>query len=98
MTDNPDCTGNGTCVFFFSAPLPLVAGGVSTCILNQIAGSVTGTINIDDGTSTTNVPLASTVYPVGSPFGPCPNCVAGLCTDGPRINKACTVNGSSIFA
>ena len=52
----------GPCIFFFGSPLPLVAGGVSTCVVNEITGPVTGTINLDDGNSMTIVPLASKVH------------------------------------
>ena len=87
----------GPCIYFFGSPLPLRAGGVSTCILNEISGPVTGTININDGTSTTNVPLSSKVHPVGTEFAPCPRCESGTCQDGPRITQACSVNGTGIF-
>jgi hypothetical protein len=87
----------GPCIFFFGSPLPLVAGGVSTCIVNEIVGAVGGTINLDDGTSTNNVPLASKVFPVGDEQGPCPHCNSGTCENGPRTNQACTITGHSDF-
>ncbi len=88
----------GPCVFFFGAPLPLRAGGVSTCVMNVISGPITGTINIDDGSSITNVPLSSSVFPVGGEFDPCPHCTSGVCVGhGPRIGQACTVNGTGQF-
>jgi hypothetical protein len=91
------CDGaTGPCDFFFGSPLPLVAGGVATCVLNRITGPVTGTININDGSSVTIVPLASGAHIGGGDFNPCPQCNAGLCTDGPRIAKACSVMGTSI--
>jgi hypothetical protein len=87
----------GPCIYFFGAPLPLRAGGVSTCVVNEISGPVTGTINFGDGTSTNNVPLASKVFPVGGEFNPCPHCILGACDAGPRNTQACTVNGDSQF-
>jgi hypothetical protein len=75
----------------------LVAGGVPTCILNEINGPVSGTANLEDGTSTTSVPLISKVHPIGTVFQPCPNCVAGICDDGLRQDLACTVTGESEF-
>jgi hypothetical protein len=87
----------GPCLYFFGAPLPLRAGGVSTCVINEINGTVSGTINFNDGTSTLNVPLSSKVHPTGTEFAPCPHCTAGLCEDGPRVGQACAVNGTGIF-
>jgi hypothetical protein len=87
----------GPCIYFFGAPLPLRAGGVSTCVVNEISGPVTGTINFNDGTSINNVPLASKVFPVGGEFNPCPHCIAGACDAGPRNSQACIVNGDSQF-
>lgn len=86
----------GPCVFFFGSPLPLVAGGVATCVVNRIDGPVTGTINVNDGSSMTIVPLASGAHIGGGDFNPCPQCNAGLCADGPRISQACSVMGTSI--
>jgi hypothetical protein len=99
-SSDTDCTNVGAigpCIYFFGAPLPLRAGGVSTCILNRINGTVSGTINVEAYSSTTNVTLASQVGTSPSEFTPCPTCVADKCTDGPRVNQACTVNGTSLF-
>ena len=41
--------GSGTCDFFFGAPLPLAAGGIGTCVTNQVNGAVSGTANIESG-------------------------------------------------
>lgn len=87
----------GPCIYYFGAPLPLRAGGVSTCVVNEILSAVGGTINIDDGTSTTNVPLTSKVYPVGTEFAPCPRCEGGTCQSGPRLGQVCDVNGTGQF-
>ncbi len=88
----------GPCIFFFGAPLPLVAGGVPTCVVNEISGSIVGTINLNDGSSTTNVPLLSKVFPVGGEFNPCPRCEGGVCTGhGQRIGQACVPNGESLY-
>ncbi len=86
----------GPCIFFFGAPLPLRAGGVSTCVVNEVTGPVSGTINVEDGTSTTSVPLSSRVHVAGTEFAPCPRCT-GTCQDGPRIAQTCTVNGTGQF-
>ncbi len=87
----------GPCIYFFGSPLPLVAGAVSTCVLNEVSGPVTGTIDLGDGSSTTNVPLSSKVHPTGTVDAPCPNCVAGTCVGGPRDTFSCSTQGSSQF-
>jgi hypothetical protein len=100
-----DCPGGacgnagyaGPCIYYFGAPLPLVAGGVPTCILNEINGPVSGTVNLEEGSSIAQVPLISKVHPVGTVFEPCPVCEGGVCSDGPRINLPCDVNGSGLF-
>jgi hypothetical protein len=71
----------GPCIFFFGSPLPLVAGGVSTCVVNEIAGAVSGTVDVEAGASTTNVPLKSKVHPTGTIEHPCPIC-DNLCLGG----------------
>ncbi len=104
-TDNSECPGGtcqnagyaGPCIFYFGSPLPLVAGGVSTCILNEISGPISGTIDFSDGSSFSNVPLSSKVHVFGDQVsGPCPRCTAGQCTAGARQNHACTVTGHSL--
>jgi hypothetical protein len=120
---DPDCGGSGPCIFFFGSPLPLVAGGVSTCVVNEVSGPVSGTADVEAGSSNTNVPLRSKVHPTGTVDHPCPICgrlcLAGansflpcasntdcpgstcspgnICGDGPRINQACSPQGSSQF-
>jgi hypothetical protein len=104
-TNGSECPGGacnnaghaGPCIYFFGSPLPLRAGGVSTCVVNEINGPISGTINVDDGTSTTSVPLSSKVHPIGTEFAPCPRCTGGTCQDGPRFGQACTVQGTSNF-
>jgi hypothetical protein len=98
--DDGDCANagvSGPCVFFFGAPLPLVAGSVPSCVVNVIAGPVTGTANLDDGTSATQVPLSSRVYVQGSVSHPCPICRDGLCAEGARIHQPCQIQGSGEF-
>lgn len=84
-------------MYFFGPPLPLVAGGVATCVLNRVIGPVSGTIDFDDGSAATDVPLTATVYRDGTPSHPCPLCVGGTCRDGDRITMPCTPQGSGPF-
>ncbi|MEO7438215.1 MAG: hypothetical protein ABI080_22245, partial [Candidatus Binatia bacterium] len=79
------------------APLPLVAGGVSSCVVNEILGPVSGTANLDDGTSTTSIPLGARVYVQGTPSHPCPLCRNGFCAAGQRMNQPCSVQGTGEF-
>ena len=96
-----DCTNAGAvgpCGFFFGAPLPLVAGGVATCVLNRVAEPVTGTVDVEAGASTTNVLLSSQVH-VGSNTipRPCPVCAGGTCSGGQRIAEPCVPQSASEF-
>jgi hypothetical protein len=101
-----DCaTAGGTCEFFFGSPLPLAAGGVSTCVSNQINGTITGTANTETGSSATTAALISRVYSGPTSAGPCPKCVgdgapndnnrAGTCDSGQNAGQTCDVNGQS---
>jgi cysteine-rich repeat protein len=105
-TANVDCAvAGGTCEFYFGTLLPLAAGGVSTCVSNQVNGSITGTANIEDGTAATNVQLISRVYSGPTLSHPCPRCVAdtiandnmrlGTCDSGLNSGQTCDVNGQS---
>src|SRR6185369_46410 len=73
--DSTTCPNAGTCAFFFGAPLPLAAGGVSTCVINQITGNITGTANIETGESTSTTHLTSNVFTSPVQEEPCPACV-----------------------
>jgi hypothetical protein len=100
-TQDADCGTKAPCAFFFGAPLPLSAGGVSVCVMNQVIGAVTGTANTDDGTSATAVNLLSRVHSGATVSEPCPVCGSGgfgttaTCSSGPRATLPCTVNGTS---
>lgn len=95
----------GTCEYYFGSYLPLAAGGVSTCVGNQIAGVITGTANVESGGAATNVSLRSIVYSGPTLAQPCPQCQGdgnandgargGTCAGGMRDTKACDVNGTS---
>ncbi len=105
-TVNSDCTtAGGTCEFFFGSPLPLAAGGVSTCVSNQISGAITGTLNVETGTASTTAALISRVYSGPTSAGPCPKCVGdatandgtrgGSCDSGQNAGQTCDINGTS---
>ncbi len=103
-TDSAGCSG-GTCEFFFGAPLPLAAGGINTCVVNQVRGSVTGTANVESGAFATSLNLLSKVYNQVDASTPCPQCngtdtandgkADGTCSAGARQGQKCDVNGVS---
>jgi hypothetical protein len=104
-TDDSACTSPGVCAFFFGAPLPLSAGGINTCVTNQVNGAASGTVNVESGQFASTINLTSRVF-TGDPSGaPCPTCdgdgasndgaAGGTCTGGTRSGQACDVNGTS---
>lgn len=102
-TDNSAC-GSGQCLFFFGSPLPLSAGGISTCVTNQVTGTVTGTANIESGAFASTLNLTSRVYNQISVDQPCPICndatlndgvKGGTCSGGAKNGQACDGNGTS---
>src|SRR6185369_11816725 len=80
---------------------------VATCVGNQVNGTITGTANIETGSSATNATLTSRVFSGPTLAEPCPRCVGdgtandgargGTCslTSGQRPGKPCDVNGTS---
>jgi hypothetical protein len=104
-TGDGDCGANGPCAFFFGAPLPLTAGGVSTCVTNRVVGTITGTANIETGDAESATSLISRVFTGIQNDAPCPVCTGdptpadgqrgGTCSDGSRIGQACDVGGLS---
>lgn len=94
-TSNVDCGGSGPCSFFFGSPLPLSAGGVAVCVTNQITAPVTGTADIEAGTTATTIQLLSRVHTGPLTAIPCPQCNGGICSAGLHVGGPCVVNGSS---
>ena len=82
----------------FGPPLPLVAGGVAVCVVNnwqtQGANGFTGTANLQTGESTLSVKLFSDVY-ITNRTNVCPRCETGSCSGGPNQGKPCTVHGKT---
>jgi len=104
-TSDGDCGGDGPCRFFFGSPLPLTAGGISTCVVNEVTGGVSGTGNVETGSFQTGVSLTSSVFTQVELSRPCPTCdgdptpndgvAGGTCNGGPDNGNPCDVNGSS---
>lgn len=103
--DTTTCPNNGTCQFFFGAPLPLAAGGIGTCVTNQVNGSISGTANIESGAFASAISLTSRVFTQVALEHPCPRCIGdsvlndgnagGTCDAGVRSGQACDGNGTS---
>jgi hypothetical protein len=106
-TSNSPCLPSGTCQFYFGSNLPLSAGSVPVCVVNEISGAVTGTANFETGATQSVVNLISHVFTGLQVDKPCPTCVGdpvandgvqgGTCSGAgtPRDGLACDANGSS---
>lgn len=104
-TNAPCIGGGGTCQFYFGAPLPLAAGGVSTCVTNQWNGAMSGTFDTGTGASAGTAAVLARVHTGISIPQPCPRCVGadipndgisgGTCDAGPRSGQPCDGNGES---
>lgn len=112
VTTNLNCTGNSCNVDGsnlvnqpFGSPLPLSAGGVSTCVLNSFREAVTGTYDCGTGCSESSAKLLSKVFLVQDASQPCPPCIGdatpndgvkgGTCSGGKTPGAACDVGGIS---
>jgi hypothetical protein len=95
-----DCTDAGAagpCTAFFGPPQPSVFGGLPACTLNELVGAVSGTVDVDDGSTVVDMTLRSQLHVVGTAFHPCPTCDGGTCVGGARDGAACTPQGSGVF-
>lgn len=101
-TSDADC-GSGPCAFFFGAPLPLSGGGVSICVTNRVDGPVTGSVQPELGSGTSNIAIVFTTFVGISEDQPCPVCSGaalgetGTCSGGPRDGQACSTDGITPF-
>jgi hypothetical protein len=103
-----DCQIDGTALVGtqLGSPLPLTAGGVSTCVINTFREAVTGTYNCTTGCSESAVRITSQVFQKSNPVQPCPVCTGdgtpndgvkgGTCSsDATTPGVPCDVNGVS---
>jgi hypothetical protein len=85
--DKPNC--------LFGTPLPIENGGLSTCVINTIGTAPGGSIVQGTGDARLNLPLRShTFIRPNTASTPCPVCVAGACSYGPRQGMPCTGVGT----
>lgn len=96
--DQNDCPDFGDrCVTTpHGAPLPLVSGGVSVCVVNVFTEDVVGTTNLATGESSVRLRQNSSTYSGGATQQPCPVC-GGFCsgpggTTGPNTRNLCSSN------
>ncbi len=99
------CTGLGTCEFYWGPPQPISDGGVSVCMVEQIAGTVAGTVDPASGALGRSLPIEHRFYAPFSNDRPCPRCLgdtvpnngvaSGTCDQGARHGLACDANGST---
>jgi len=106
-TTNTPCLPNGTCQYFFGSDLPLSAGAIPVCVVNEIAGTVGGSANIETGETATTIRLLSHIFTGVQNDQPCATCVGdptpndglrgGTCQGAgtPRNGMPCDANGTS---
>jgi hypothetical protein len=104
-----DCGGNGRCGQFLGPPLPLSSGGIPVCVTSFFDRPVSGTLNVSNGTTESRSFLKAIVHLAQAVDAPCARCNcsaplclnqvgdAGLCSGGPAVGQACTIEGVSDF-
>lgn len=101
-SSDADCPGS-ECSYFFGAPLAVSGGSLPICVINRVAGPVTGTIAPELGAGDSNFPLELTFVSGLEVDRPCPTCsgegldTPGVCDGGPRDGQACTVHGEGVL-
>ena len=92
-----NCALDANC--FFAPPLPIpnpANPALSTCVVNVIQTTASGTANVGTGDISAVLPLSSRTYVTANVSSPCPKCVSGLCNAGQRVNMACTTGVGSL--
>jgi len=103
---NPTCSASGSVGDNslngpnFGPPLPLLAGGVPVCIINEFAEPISATYDLETGDLTGNVNLNSRVF-IQPSTEVCPRCVSstgeigstGTCSSGRSPGRSCTIEG-----
>jgi hypothetical protein len=95
---DPDCpTAGDRCVTVeHGAPLPLVSGGVSVCVVNTFTEDVVGTTDLATGGGSVRLRQNSATWAGGDQRQPCPVC-GGFCSGpggsgGPGVRSLCTTD------
>lgn len=82
-----DCTGTcsgpgGVCDCYLGAPTPVNSAGTPTCIVDRLAENISGTTDVDLGSSEIASSLRTRVYLGEALTRPCPTC-GGICSNNP---------------
>jgi hypothetical protein len=98
--DVPCAAGGGHCAVFASPPTSFGGGSIFGCLVNEIAGGVSGTVDVETGAVALTLPLRETLYK-----NRCPSCegdavandglAGGTCAGGDRNGLACDTNAGS---
>jgi len=109
-----DCGGTATACWsdancYFGSPLPIPSPppneALTTCVLNVINTTASGTFDKTSGDSSITLPLGSRIYITGNSAFPCPTCVSGTCdaswvdvnsAAGEDNGKSCTTDGTVV--
>jgi hypothetical protein len=100
------CPAAGVCGFYLGSNVPISSGGVTTCMVNQVAGPVTGTFNVESGEMRTVAPVTTLLFLGILIDSPCPRCSdaggindgvnGGTCDGGPRVGLLATPTRRSL--
>jgi hypothetical protein len=98
--DAPCATGGGHCAIYAAPAMTFDISSVTSCLLNEIAPPVTGTVAVELGEVALTLPVRATLY-----YVPCPVCLddpvendgiaGGTCQAGTRANQPCDANATS---
>jgi hypothetical protein len=101
---DPSC-GGGICTCYFGPPVPLSAGNVPTCLVNAVPSDIGGTVNVDTGSGSIEIPLLERVYLGLSLLQPCPICEndpvpadgqrGGICKGGQQDGQTCDAQSAN---
>lgn len=84
--DATNC-GGAVCDCYFGVPIPLSSAGTPTCIVNRYSSDISGTADVDLGSSEIAAHLRTRVYLGISTLQPCPVC-GGTCSN--NASTACS--------
>jgi hypothetical protein len=91
-TGQGGAVAKGSCIekpnCLFGPPLPII-GAPSTCVVNTIGETASGSV-LADGSAQVTLPLRSHTFISLNTNQPCPICNNNLCEGGPRDGMACT--------
>jgi len=85
------CAADANC--YFGPPIPSPNGQISACVVGALLDDACGEAGAD-GSVTLRLQLSARLYVTMNPDEPCPVCVGGTCSAGPRVGLSCTPVGS----